>query len=289
MAEVATAETEAAQPQTEAAPSASPELATLWQDDGLRTSRSLARFKTADDLGKAYTELERKMGERPQGPALPDEHATPEAWQAFYRQLPGYPEAPDQYAVQPPELPPEAGEFQAPFVQQFLAEVAHPNGLTQSQVQAVFDFYGSFIQNSVQAQRDLDSEQINTAFDTLRQKWTANTETNLLIADEYLRRTFGDHDPWWETLITRQDGKAVPLKNLPGFIEMAFELGQRHGHDKFIIGDGSGGFLTPDVAQQRLGEARAKHLRGEISTAELTAEIERYQPIISSRQGAPGR
>jgi hypothetical protein len=281
--------TETPPAETPPAAPAAPELASLWQDEGLRTRDSLVRYKTVDELGKAYIELERKVGEKPQGLLPPGDDATDEQRQAFYRQLPGYPTAPDQYHVQPPELPPEAGQWQAPFVQQFLTDVAHPNGFTQGQVQAVFDFYASFIQQSVQAQRDLDSTQINDAYDTLRTRWGPNTDTNLLIADEHLRRRFGEQDPWWDTLIQRQDGKAVPLKNLPGFIEMAWELGQRHGHDKFVLGDGAGGFLTPELATQRLEEAYAKHGRKAISDAELSDAINRYQPIISSRQGQAGR
>jgi hypothetical protein len=278
--------TEAAPQTTEtAAPPSAPELGSLWQSDDLKGSKSLARYKSVDDLGKAYVEMERKFGERT-GVAIPKDDSPPEAWTAFYQQLPGYPKDPSNYNVAPPELPPEAGGWQPEFVQTFLSDVAHKEGMTTRQVQAVFDFYAQFVQQTVQAQRDLDSTQINEAYDTLRQEWTSNTDSNILVADEYLRRTFGDADPWWETLITRKDGKAVPLKNLPGFIKMAHELGQRHGHDKFVQGDGTGGFMTPQLAEQRLSEAYAKHLRKEISDAELTRAVEHLQPIASSQRSA---
>jgi hypothetical protein len=271
------------------APATPPALASLWTSDELKGHQGLQKFKSVDDLGKSYVELEKKFGERNQAMAIPKDDSPPEAWQAFWQQLPGYPKEASNYNVAPPELPQEVGGWDPTFVQTFLGDVAHKHGMTTPQVQAVFDFYATYMQAVVQAQRDADSTQINDAYETLRKSWTVNTDQNLLIADEYLRRTFGDADPWWETVITRKDGKSVPLKNIPGFITMAFELGQRHGHDKFVLGDGAGGFLTAEVAQQRLDEQYEKRRKGEITDVELRAAIERYQPVISSRQGTAGR
>lgn len=266
-----------------------PELGSLWQSDDLKGSKSLERYKSVDDLGKAYVEMERKMGEMTQATAIPKGDAPPEAWQAFWQQLPGYPKTPDAYNVAPPELPPEAGSWDPGFVQQFLGDVAHKQGMTTGQVQAVFDFYAQYMQAVVQAQRDLDATQIHDGYEALRKDWTVNTDANLKRAETYLERTFGTDDPWWETIIKRQDGKTIPLKNIPGFIKMSHQLYRLTMPDELVLGDGSDGYVSADGAQARLDEAYAKHLRKEITTDELNAAIRTYQPIASSRQRTAGR
>ena len=72
-------------------------------DATLQQSPSLQRYKSADDLGNAYLRLEQKLGQRPLD--IPGQDAAPEAWQAFWKQLPDYPESDEKYTAQLPQLP----------------------------------------------------------------------------------------------------------------------------------------------------------------------------------------
>src|SRR5262245_48294094 len=74
-----------------------------FQDATLQQSTSLQRYKSADDLGKAYLSLEQKMGQRPV--EVPGTESPPEAWQAFWKQLPDYPASDEQYTANVPQLP----------------------------------------------------------------------------------------------------------------------------------------------------------------------------------------
>jgi hypothetical protein len=248
----------------------------LFQDEALKTSKSLARYKSLDDAGRAYLELETQYRTKAYE-AIPGEDATPEARTAFFKKLPGYPESADKYSKRGLDIPAEAGSFDEAAVSSFL-QGAHAKGLTNDQVGYVLSFYESFIGNQVQGHRDAASAQINEAYGALKERWGAQTDLNLLIGDEFLRRTYGEDAGWFETLVQRQDGKAVPLRNVPEFIDMAFQLGRLHGHDKFVVGNGAGGAKTPEQSQQAISEARARYSRRDIGEAELTAIIEREGP-----------
>jgi hypothetical protein len=257
----------------------------LFQDESLKTSKSLARYKSLDDFGKAYTELETAFRTKSYD-AVPGEDATAEAKAAFFKRLPGYPESALKYQKQALDVPAEAGSFDQAQVSSFLAG-AHAKGLTNEQVGYVLGFYESFIGNQVQAHRDAAAGQINDAYTSLKERWGAQTDMNLLVADEYLRRTYGEDASWFSTVMQRQDGKAVPLRNVPEFIDMAFQLGRVHGHDKFVVGDGQGGAKSAEQSLAAIAEARAKYSKGELTSEAFNEIMQREGPNAYSQ--APPR
>jgi hypothetical protein len=248
----------------------------LFQGDELKSSKSLARYKTLDDFGKAYTELETAFRTKAYE-AIPGDDAPPEARTAFFKKLPGYPESADKYAKRGLDIPAEAGSFDEAAVSSFL-QGAHAKGLTNEQVGYVLGFYESFIGQQVQGHRDAAAAQINEAYGALKDRWGAQTDLHLMIGDEFLRRTYGEDAAWFETLVQRKDGKAVPLRNVPEFIDMAFQLGRLHGHDKFVVGNGAGGAKTPEQSLHAIAEARARYSRKDMTEGELNAIIEREGP-----------
>lgn len=252
----------------------------LFQADDLKSNKSLARYKSLDDFGKAYTTLETQYRTKAYE-AIPGADATPEQRQAFFKRLPGYPESPEKYAKQGLDVPAEAGSFDSAAVQGFL-QGAHAHGLTDAQAGYVLGFYEQFLGNQVQAHRDASAGQINEAYGALKERWGANTDMNLLVADEFLRRSYGEDASWFETLVQRKDGKAVPLRNVPEFIDMAHQLAKLHGHDKFVVGNGAGGVRTPEQAQQAISEARALARDGKISQSELGQIMELKAPWPSA-------
>jgi hypothetical protein len=253
----------------------------LFQAEDLKTNKSLGRYKSLDDFGKAYTELERSFRAK-EYESVPGDDATPEARAAFFKKLPGYPESAQKYTKTGLDIPAEAGSFDQAQLAAF-NEVAHAEGLTNRQQAAVLGFYERFIGAQVQAHRDAQTSQINDAYGALKERWGAQTDLNLLVADEFLRRTYGEDASWFETLVQRKDGKAAPLRNVPEFVDMAFQLGRLHGHDKFVVGDGQGGAKTPQQSLQAINDARARLARKEITAEAFTATLEREGPNAYSQ------
>ena len=252
----------------------------VFTDPVLAENPTLKLFKDTDALGKAHVNLVSKLGQRPEGPKIPAADAPQEEWAAYWKQVPGYPEAPDKYDVAFPDLPPNTVALTDEQRASFLSEM-HKAGATKGVVEAALRWHAQHTADMMQSFQEASQTQINDAYQTLQKEWTANTDVNLLVAEEYLRRTYGEDAGWWDQLIERKDGRAVPLRNMPEFVKMAFELGRIKGMDKFVRGDGAGGMLSAEGAKQRLDEAYAQHAAGKITSQELSAAINQYQPIIS--------
>jgi hypothetical protein len=91
----------------------------------------LARFKTENDLGKSYLELEKRLGA---SVVLPGKNAKPEDVEAFYEKL-GRPKSPDGYELDPVFLPDNVSQTD-PGNKEF-RKIAHEIGLSKVQAKAL--------------------------------------------------------------------------------------------------------------------------------------------------------
>lgn len=263
------------------APPSGPGLA--FADATLQQSASLQRYQTADDLGKAYLSLEQKLGQRPL--EIPGEQAAPEAWQAFWKQLPGYPESDDKYQAQLPQLP-EGLEVDPALFTGF-RKGAHAKGMTDAQLKYVLDFYGEHLvaQPYLQQQQQQEAEGQATMRALTQKYGTQASQTVLATAREYIRREYGEAAAFLGTLVTK-DGEARALGNIPEFIEMAYRLGLAKGYNQYVQGDGAGGLLSLGGAEAELKRAEEQYLKKEISDRDYNAAVHRLQPLITAARQA---
>jgi len=129
-----TQKTESTTPLAEGATKLQPAwMAQLPQD--LKEDQSLTKFQTIGDLGKSYKELEGKLGK---AIVLPGEKATDEE-KVRYRKSIGVPDKPEDYKLDPVELPGGITKDEA-TEKAFLAK-AHELNLTLDQVKNVHQWY----------------------------------------------------------------------------------------------------------------------------------------------------
>ena len=252
-------------------------------DTTLQQSASLQRYKSADDLGKAYLSLEQKLGQRPL--EVPGSEAAPEAWQAFWKQLPGYPETDDKYQAQLPQLP-EGLEVDPALFTGF-RKGAHAKGMTDAQLKYVLDFYGEHLVAAPYLKQVQQQEAEGQAtMRALTQKYGSTaSQTVLATAREYIRREYGEDGAFLGTLVTK-DGEARALGNIPEFIEMAYRLGLSKGYNQYVQGDGSGGLLSLGGAEAELKQAEQRYLKKELTAQEYNAAVARLQPLITAARSA---
>lgn len=167
-------------------PTKPPESQAPWWEslpEGLRLE-SIKKFHGPDDLAKSYVELEKKLGQRPQGLVVPNEQSTPEQW-AEYRKALGIPEAPEQYELH--EFDPAKFE-QYPLDDARLnaaRQWAHEQGLSGKQFDALVKFDAQYHAQLVQQSRQ--QEQQATA--KLRQEWGDEYDARLQQVAEVAQRT----------------------------------------------------------------------------------------------------
>ena len=234
---------------------APPQAAGLtFTDTSLHGNASLGRFKTVDDLGKSYIELEKKLGTRPLD--VPPQDAPPEVWGAFWKQNPDYPANDEGYTAQLPQMPEGVGAIDKEKLASF-RKGAHARGMTNKQLEYVQNFYAEelvtkpHLAAQQQAEETLARGEQATMQALKRQYGAGGAEAVVATAREYIRREFGDTAPFLGTLISK-DGEARPLGNIPEFIHMAYQLGLAKGYNQYVQGDGAGGLLS--LEPQRPGQ-----------------------------------
>lgn len=244
-----------------------------------RSDPAFTKYTSFDGMLAGTKELAKHLADTgrviPESPAMPHAEMAPEDRTAFFAGLDGAPPDADAYTRQSLDVP--EGVVDPTFMRSIL-DAAAGVGIQGWQLDAVLDAYQGGLLGQIEAQTATSNTAINDAMAALDAKWHGATERNVLIADEYIRRRFGEDAPFLETLITRKDGVAVPLKNVPEFIEMAHELGLGNGADRFIPTAANGQPLGQSQAQAQIDAARAGHAKGELTAAQVNSTIERYGP-----------
>lgn len=236
------------------------------------TDPALTRYQDLNAFVDGHIELSKTLGSKVN---YPGEDATPEDWQAFYSKVPGYPETPEAYSVLPPEMPEELAP--TPEEHQQALGRFHQLGLTNSQAEGVLTLLAET--NALRAQQGTEAlqAQMDTAYDTLRALpgWGPLTDRNLAVAQEGLRREFGD-----DAAASLGD-----LANNPTVAQLAFHMGQTKGHGRFVPGGSN--MESVDAARAAIEKAHADHRAGAVSDAERDAVITRHGPLAYSKD-TPG-
>jgi len=147
----------------------------------LKDSESLTKFKNLGDLGKAYSELEGKLGS---SLSIPGEEASDEERSEFYSKL-GRPETPDGYNVKFPQ------SFSEESVKGY-KDAAFGLGLNSSQLGGVVKAMSlqaieglEYLQNQQTSARDSGEA-------ALKKEWGDDYEDNFKIVSRTLTRYGGD-------------------------------------------------------------------------------------------------
>ena len=142
-------------------------------DDDTRQLVEQKGYKSPNDLGKAYRELTKKLGER--APEPPADDADTEAWDAYYKSI-GRPEKPDGYEFKLPDGVPENIPYDGEFATKF-KNWAHNAGLTPKQARALHDQYvNDFVGTAAQANEQV-TQYVQEAHSKIQKEWgDAETE-----------------------------------------------------------------------------------------------------------------
>jgi hypothetical protein len=184
---ILTGKTQAAEgttPSAEGAASETPKWMAQLPED-LKSSKSLTRYPTIGDLGKAYVDLEGKLGS---AVTLPGPQATDEE-RARYRKAIGVPDKPTDYKIERVKLP--GGLFEG-MDDRFLA-LAHTMGMTPDQAKLFHAFYNKEIVTTLKDKLTLVKSTIQETETAMRTKHGATYETVATNWDRGLRAYFSEH------------------------------------------------------------------------------------------------
>lgn len=194
----------------------------------LQEDDTLTRFKTIGEIGKAYRELEGKIGN---SIPIPGKDATAEELDAYFKKI-GRPDSPESYNLSKLELP-EGLKYDDALAENFRKR-AHNLGLTQEQADKL---YGWQIETTVQAYKDRQADMRNTAQESmkkLREVYGSKTNEEMARTTQAMKKYADAIDP---NLI--KDIENSGLGNSVSFIRLMNTFAHHTAEDSFT-GEGSG-------------------------------------------------
>jgi hypothetical protein len=191
--------------------------------DGLgdEDKAKLARFKTQNDLGKSYLELERRLGA---SVVLPGKNAKAEDVEAFYEKL-GRPKSPDGYELDPVYLPDNVTQTD-PDNKEF-RKIAHQIGLSKEQAKALNKWSVDSALAQAAAFRKKVKEDTQKASEDLRKEHGLNYDQKLALV-KLVNNKFGD-DNWIRYLNTGPG-------NDPNLLRFLIKVGEAISEDTLVRG-----------------------------------------------------
>lgn len=194
----------------------------------LQEDESLTRFKTIGDIGKAYRELEGKIGN---SIPIPGKDATAEELNAYFTKI-GRPDKPESYNLSKLELP-EGLAYDDALAEDFRKR-AHTLGLTQEQAEKL---YGWQIESTVQSYKDrqVDMQRaVQESTAKLREVYGSKTNEEVALTTRFLKQAADKIDP---ALI--RDIENSGLGNSVSLIRLLNTFAHQTAEDSFA-GEGSG-------------------------------------------------
>ena len=194
----------------------------------LQEDDTLTRFKTIGEIGKAYRELEGKIGN---SIPIPGKDATAEELEAYFTKI-GRPDKPESYNLSKLELP-EGLEYDDNLAETFRKK-AHSLGLTQAQADKL---YGWQIETTVQAYKDRHADMRLDAADSmkkLREVYGSKTNEEIALTTRFLKQAADKIDP---ALV--KDIEKSGLGNSVALMRLLNTFAHATGEDTFT-GEGSG-------------------------------------------------
>jgi len=196
--------------------------------DGLSEEQrtKLARFKTHNDLGKSYLELERKIGA---SVVLPGKDAKQEDWDAFYKRL-GRPDSPDGYELE--SVITEEGVKLNDVGDVEFKKQAHELGLSKNQAETLHKWWVNAIIGQTEKLKAVVREKKREASEALRKEYGLDYDKKLALVGLVNRRFGGDG---WLPYLNKGPG------NDPDMLRFLIRIGEAISEETLVQGrPGSG-------------------------------------------------
>lgn len=162
-----------------------PDWAGTLPDD---VKQNVSRYKTPEELAKAYVNLQSKLGKSAQ---IPGKDASDEDWSNWYKRI-GRPDSPDGYELANVERDANLPQDEQGAEQQF-ARTAHANGLTKEQARKMWKYMldsSATMLNAINASR---KEALQKADTELRSELGGEYNSGLQLMKRVVKR-FADDD-----------------------------------------------------------------------------------------------
>lgn len=191
--------------------------------DGLpETERAkLARFKSHNDLGKSYLELERRLGA---SVVLPGKDAKPEEVEAFYKRL-GRPDSKDGYELDSAFLP--DGVTKVDLGEEKFKAQAFELGLTKDQAKRLHKWaVDASLEQAKQIRAQMEVKK-RDASEALRRRYGLDYDKKLALVGLVNQRFGGDS---WIQYLNQGPG------NDPQLLEVLIKIGEAISEETLVQG-----------------------------------------------------
>jgi hypothetical protein len=206
----------------------------------VRNHPSIKKFKSAEEMGKGYLNLEKKIGEK--GIIKPREGAPKEEVDAYYQAL-GRPEAPDKYTWDTPENIHPAIQI-TPELENSYRDVAFKLGLTSEQAAALRMYHLDSLTAQINTQEQAQKDALLKAETDLRKEYGAAFEEKVNTAKKVVDTFGGD--------AVKAELNKNNLGNNPALVKMLADIGSKLGEDSIAKGGRPSGMMTPEQAKAEI-------------------------------------
>lgn len=248
--------------------------------DDEKAMKRLERFKSPQDVFKAYRALEAKMSSGEVKSTLPDDASEEEV--AAYRKENGIPEKPEGYLESLPSGV-VVGDDDKEMVNSFLEKV-HAKNASPEFVSEALDWYYSTQEETIAQQAEADKQRRQEAEEELRSEWGAEYRSNINSIKSFLESAPATEDgtPLSDLLLGARLSDGVPLGDHPAALRWLSKMADEAN---------PAGFVAPGV-----GGSQADTVESEITEIEKTMRTnraaynkdskmqERYLQLLDARE-----
>jgi hypothetical protein len=218
------------------------EAPSTWMDEvpeDYRGEKTLSKYQSVGDLAKGHVHLSRMMGNSVK---IPGEDTTDEERNDFYTKL-GRPETADKYEYAKPDMP-EGMPYDEDSEKAF-KQLAHDQGLSQTQLGSILDFYNKFALDSQIDQKLHMDEAYFKGEAALQKEWgMKGYDRNVSIAQRAMKEFGG---PELEKLLTED-----PRGSHPALIKAFYQMGLKSQEARPLDSEHDSSFLDVGSAQKEI-------------------------------------
>ncbi len=222
-----------------------------------RVSKHLEGFEDLSGLADAYVEARTAIssGKFKDRTVIPGSDAEPEAWAAFWEQMPEdmrRPATPADYAMPDRGVDGAFDPAQDERLERFLGAM-HDSGASNRVVQAALGTYAQLAEEASQSVVADETQARERAEADLRAEWGRDYEKKVELASRFLAAGFGERADF----IGEKMADGTPLGSHPVFVRMAARMGQMFGEDEMRAGGATeGGQSIQDQIDEITEEAQ---------------------------------
>jgi len=213
-----------------------------WMDEvpeEYRDEKTLSKYQSVGDLAKGHVHLSRMMGNSVK---IPGEDSTDEERNDFYNKI-GRPETADNYEYERPDMP--EGMAYNDDAEKAFKHLAHDQGLSQTQLGSILDFYNKFALDSQIDNKLLMDEAYFKGEAALQKEWgMKGYDRNVAIAQRAMREMGG---PELEKLMSED-----PRGSHPALVKAFYKMGLKNQEARPLDAEHDSSFLDVTSAQKEI-------------------------------------